>query len=151
MTLPRWKPHTTVAAIVERDGRYLLVEENTPDGLLLNNPAGHLDPGESIVDGVIREAREETTRDFQPTELVGIYLVPPPDGDPAAITWLRFAFAGTISEEVSGRMLDDGIVRTLWMTIEEIRASRDRHRSPVLLQCVEDHHAGRRFPLDVLR
>lgn len=149
--LLRWKPNTTVAALVERDGRYLLVEENTPDGLKLNNPAGHLDPGESIVDGVIRETREETLRDFHPTELVGIYLVPPPEGDPTAITWLRFAFTGTVGEEVPGRTLDEGIVRTLWMTIEDIRASRDRHRSPVLLRCVEDHHAGRRFPMTVLR
>ncbi len=150
MSAPRWKPNVTVAAIVEQEGRYLLVEEDTPDGLRLNNPAGHLDPGESILEGVVRETREESLRDFEPTHVVGIYLVPPPDGSPASITWLRFAFTGTVSEPVPGRTLDAGIVRTVWMTIDEVRASRDRHRSPVLLQCVEDHHAGRRYPLDML-
>jgi len=137
-----------VAAIVERDGRYLLVEEHTPDGLRLNNPAGHLDPGESPLDGVIRETLEETARRFTAQALVGVYLsraqrsTPPSD-----VTYLRLAFAGTVSEPLPGHALDPEIVRTLWLTPDELRACRERHRSPLLMRCVDDHRAGRRYPL----
>lgn len=147
----RWKPSVTVAAIIERDGRYLLVEEHTPEGLRLNNPAGHLDPGEGPVDACAREAWEETAHRFTPTHLVGVYLSRfqrPATGED--ITYLRFAFTGTVSEQVSGQNLDQGIVRTLWLTPDEIRTSRDRHRSPLVLQCLEDHLAGRRYPLDLI-
>ena len=147
----RWKPSVTVAAIIERDGRYLLVEEHTPEGLRLNNPAGHLDPGEGPVDACAREAWEETAHRFTPTHLVGVYLSRfqrPATGED--ITYLRFAFTGTVSEQVSGQTLDQGIVRTLWLTPDEIRTSRDRHRSPLVLQCLEDHLAGRRYPLDLI-
>jgi phosphatase NudJ len=147
----RWKPSVTVAAIIERDGRYLLVEEHTPEGLKLNNPAGHLDPGESPADGCAREALEETTHRFTPTALVGVYLSRfqrPATGED--ITYLRFAFCGDLGEVVPGRTLDHGIVRTLWMTPDEIRASASRHRSPLLLRCMEDHLAGRRLPLDAI-
>lgn len=157
---PRWKPNVTVAAIVEQGGRYLLVEEQTDDGLLLNNPAGHLDEGESLVDACIRETLEETTHAFTPTELVGIYqtrrrraaavVAAEADDGSDAITYLRFAFCGTLGAVQPGRQLDDGIVRTLWMTPDEIRACRHRHRSPLLLACVEDHLAGRRHPLSLL-
>jgi phosphatase NudJ len=147
----RWKPSVTVAAIVEHDGRYLLVEEETPEGLRLNNPAGHLDEGESLLQGVVREALEETARRFEPSALLGVYLSrfkrPLRDED---VTYLRFAFCGTVGEAEPGRVLDDGIVRTLWLTPDEIRASRARHRSPLLLRCVEDHLAGRRYPLEAL-
>ena len=147
----RWKPSVTVAAIVEREGRYLLVEEETPEGLCLNNPAGHLDPGESLLQGVVRETLEETARRFEPSALVGVYMSrfqrPGRDED---VTYLRFAFCGTVGEVEPGRALDKGIVRTLWLTPEEIRACRARHRSPLLLRCVEDHLAGRRYPLEVL-
>ena len=147
----RWKPSVTVAAIIERDGRYLLVEEHTPEGLRLNNPAGHLDPGESPVDGCRREALEETTHAFEPTRLVGIYLSRfqrPATGED--ITYVRFAFCGTLGDAVAGRSLDHGIVRTVWLTPDEVRASRDRHRSPLVLQCMEDHLAGRRYPLELI-
>lgn len=147
----RWKPSVTVAAIIERDGRYLLVEEHTPEGLRLNNPAGHLDPGESPVDGCRREALEETTHAFEPTGLVGIYLSRfqrPATGED--ITYVRFAFCGTLGDAVAGRSLDHGIVRTVWLTPDEVRASRDRHRSPLVLQCMEDHLAGRRYPLELI-
>ena len=147
----RWKPSVTVAAIIERDGRYLLVEEHTPEGLRLNNPAGHLDPGEGPVDACAREAWEETAHRFTPTHLVGVYLSRfqrPASGED--ITYLRFAFTGTVSDPVPGQALDQGIVRTLWLTPDEIRASRERHRSPLVLQCLEDHLAGRRYPLDLI-
>lgn len=147
----RWKPSVTVAAVIERDGRYLLVEEHTPEGLKLNNPAGHLDPGESPADGCAREVLEETTHRFVPTALVGVYLSRfqrPATGED--ITYVRFAFCGALGEVVPGRTLDDGIVRTLWLTPDEVRASAARHRSPLVLRCMEDHLAGRRFPLDLV-
>jgi len=149
----RWKPHVTVAAVIERGGRYLLVEEQTPDGLRLNNPAGHLDPGESPEAGCAREALEETTHAFTPTSVVGLYLVHAAGtpAKPEGTTYLRLAFGGELGEAVPGRQLDSGIVRTVWMTPEEIRASAGRHRSPAVLQCVEDHLAGRRFALDLVR
>jgi 8-oxo-dGTP pyrophosphatase MutT (NUDIX family) len=150
----RWKPSVTVAAIIEREGRYLLVEEETPEGLKLNNAAGHLDPGESPVDGCAREALEETTYRFTPTHLVGVYLSrfqrQRPGREAEDITYLRFAFAGELGEQVPGRQLDTGIVRTLWMTPDEIRASAARHRSPLVLRCMEDHLAGQRHPLSLV-
>ena len=162
MSTARFRPAVTVAAIVEQGGRYLLVEEETPEGLRLNNPAGHLDPGESPQQGVVREALEETARVFEPTALVGVYLsrfIRPgwapktpmaSDEMDEDVTYLRIAFCGDIGEPEPGRALDTGIVRTLWMTPDEIRASSARHRSPLVLRCVEDHAAGRRFPLDLV-
>ena len=147
----RWKPSVTVAAIIERDGRYLLVEEHTPEGLRLNNPAGHLDPGEGPVEACTREALEETAHRFTPTHLVGLYLSRfqrPATGED--ITYLRLAFCGQLGEALAGQALDDGIVRTLWMTPDEVRASANRHRSPLVLQCIEDHLAGRRYPLALI-
>lgn len=152
--MSRWKPNVTVAAVIERAGRYLLIEEHTPEGLKLNTPAGHLDPGESPADGCAREALEETAHRFTPTALVGIYLArfqrPGGAPDEQDVTYLRFAFCGTLGEAEVGRALDTGIVRTLWMTPDEIRASVARHRSPLLLQCIEDHLAGRRYPLELI-
>lgn len=148
----RWTPSTTVAAIIERDGCYLLVEEHTPEGLRLNNPAGHLDPGESPEQGVAREALEETAFVFTPTALVGIYLSRferPATGED--ITYLRFAYCGDLGAFDAGRTLDTGIVRTLWMTPDEVRASTERHRSPLVLRCIEDHLAGQRFALNTVR
>lgn len=143
-----WKPNVTVAAVIERDGRFLMVEEETADGLRFNQPAGHLEEGESLVEAAIRETLEETAHPFHPEYLVGIYQWPRPQGD---ITYLRFAFGGTVGEAMAGRRLDDGIVRAVWMTVDELRASRERHRSPLILDCVEDWLAGRRYGLDLLR
>ncbi len=145
----RWKPSVTVAAIIERDGRYLLVEEETPEGLRLNNPAGHLDPGESPEQAVSRETLEETAHTFHPTALVGIYLSRfHRERTSEDITYLRFAFCGNLGPLDANRTLDTGIVRTLWMAPDELRASADRHRSPLVLKCVEDHITGRRWPLE---
>jgi len=147
----RWKPNVTVAAIIEKEGRYMLIEEHTQEGLRLNNPAGHLDPGESPAEGCAREALEETAHAFNPTALVGIYLSRfqrPATGED--ITYVRMAFCGELGELQMGRQLDEGIERTVWMTPEEIRASTHRHRSPLVLQCIEDHLAGQRFPLGVI-
>ena len=174
----RWKPSVTVAAVIERlDGdtsRFLLVEEHTPEGLKLNNPAGHLDPEESPEQGVIREVLEETACTFTPDRLVGVYLSrfqrpavmePPgfatPQGGAADleaarrpagedVTFVRFAFGGSVGEPDPTRRLDEGIVRTLWMTLAELRASRARHRSPHVLSCIEDYLSGRRYPLTTI-
>lgn len=147
----RWKPNVTVAAIVEREGRFLLVEEHTRDGLKLNNPAGHLDPGESPAQGCVREVLEETAFDFTPRALVGVYLnrfIKTRTGDD--LTYLRFAFAGELGAHHAHRPLDAGIVRTLWMSADEIRACPARHRSPLLLASLEDYLAGQRFALELL-
>lgn len=145
----------TVAAIIERrDGdtsRFLLVEEHTPEGLRLNNPAGHLDPDESPEEGVVREVLEETACVFTPDRLVGVYLSrfqrPARAED---VTFVRFAFGGSVGEPDPNQKLDNGIVRTLWMTLPELRACPQRHRSPHVLGCIEDYVAGRRYPLDTI-
>lgn len=151
----RWKPSATVAAIIEQNGKFLLVEEHTPEGLRLNNPAGHLDEGESLLDACAREALEETMYLFAPTQLLGVYMSRfqrPASGPHAAedVTYLRFAFCGRLGTLQAGRSLDTGIVRTLWLSPDEVRASAERHRSPLVLQCMEDYLAGQRFPLSVL-
>ena len=145
----RWKPNVTVAALIERDGRVLVVEEHTNAGLRLNTPAGHLEPGESPAEGCARETLEETAHHFTPTALVGIYMARFL-GDEEDVTYMRFAFTGTLGAFEADRPLDEGIVRTLWMTADEIRSSVARHRSPLLLQCVEDYLAGQRYSLDLI-
>jgi 8-oxo-dGTP pyrophosphatase MutT (NUDIX family) len=149
----RFKPSVTVAAVIEQDGRFLFVEEHTPEGLRLNNPAGHLEPCESPAEACAREVLEETAHSFTPTELVGVYLsrfVREREGVLDDITYLRFAFCGTAGPLQQGRALDEGIVRTLWLTPDEVRASRERHRSPLLLQCMEDYLRGQRYPLELV-
>lgn len=142
-----WKPNVTVAAVVFRDGKFLLVEEETEAGLAFNQPAGHLEPGEALVDAVVREALEETAYHFKPTHLVGIYHWKHPAKD---ITYLRFAFAGELRGYEAGRPLDDGIVGARWLTLDEVRATQARHRSPLILRCCEDYLADRRYPLELL-
>lgn len=147
----RWKPNVTVSAIIERDGRFLLVEENTADGLRLNTPAGHLDPAETPIDACIREVMEETAYSFTPTALVGIYMnrfVRTRTG--SDITYLRFAFSGELGTHHAQRLLDHGIVRTLWLTVEEIQAQAQLLRSPMVLQSIGDYLAGQRFGLGLI-
>ena len=156
MSDARWKPSVTVAAVVERAGRYLLVEERTPEGLKLNQPAGHLDPGESPQQAVVRECLEETACAFVPQALLGVYLArferPARDGQAAEdITYLRFAYCGTVGEPEPGRALDQPIVRTLWLTPDELRAQAHRLRSPLVLRCIADHAAGVRHGLDAVQ
>jgi phosphatase NudJ len=150
MRAQRWKPSVTVAAVIEKDGRYLMIEEMTRDGLRINNPAGGLEPGEAILAGAIREALEETACHFTPEALLGVYLARNPD-TPAGpgVTYLRFAFCGSAGDPVPGRALDSPVVRTLWMTADEIAAC-DHLRGPLVLQCILDHRAGRRLPLDAI-
>ena len=147
----RWKPHVTVAAVIEQDGRFLLVEEETTHGLRLNNPAGHLDRGETPEQACARETLEETAYNFTPQALVGIYLSRQINEDGRDTTYLRFAFCGDLGRFDPQRTLDTGIVRTLWLTADEIRASSARHRSPLLVQCMDDYMRGTRFPLTLVQ
>ncbi len=139
-----WKPNVTVAAVVEREGRFLLVEEETGRGPLINQPAGHLDPGESQVHAVSREALEETAYAFTPTALLGVYQY---QSAADGVTYLRFAFTGEISGHDAARALDTGIIRAAWLTPAEIRIEGARHRSPLVMRCIDDYLAGRRYPL----
>ena len=148
-----WKPNVTVAAVIERDGKFLLVEEEVDDGrggieTRYNQPAGHLDEGESLLAACARETLEETAWQFAPRQLIGIYQWRRPAGD---ITYLRFAYCGDLGAFDAQRKLDDGIVRALWLTPAEIEARRERHRSPLVMQCIADYLDGRRFPLDLVR
>jgi 8-oxo-dGTP pyrophosphatase MutT (NUDIX family) len=138
-------PRVTVAAVVERDGRFLLVEEIVDGARVWNQPAGHLDPGESLVTAAIRETREETGYRFEPDALVGIYLWTGANGT----TFLRHAFAGRVVGEPSGE-LDVEIVGVHWRTRDELGAPGAPIRSPMVLRCIDDYLAGRRYPLDVL-
>ena len=142
-----WKPNVTVAAIIEQKGKFLLVEEHTSQGLKFNQPAGHLEANESLLNAVVREAREESAYEFEPQHLIGIYRW---HADISNTTYLRFAYSGHILAHHTEQALDKGIVRTVWMTPEEIRATTPRHRSPLILQCVEDYLAGKRYPLELV-
>ena len=142
-----WKPNVTVAAVVMRDGKFLLVEEETEAGLAFNQPAGHLEEGESLIAAVVREALEETAYHFKPTHLVGIYNWKHPSKD---VTYLRFAFGGELRGYEAERKLDDGIVAARWLTLDEVKDTQARHRSPLILRCIEDWQAGKRYPLDLI-
>ena len=142
-----WKPAVAVAAIIERDGRFLFVEEEADGRRVLNQPAGHLDPGESLVTAVAREVLEETAHRFTPTALVGVYRW---HYAPRDTTYLRFAFCGTAGQAEPGRALDREILALHWLTPEELAARRPMHRSPLVECCLADYLSGRRFPLEVL-
>jgi 8-oxo-dGTP pyrophosphatase MutT (NUDIX family) len=142
-----WKPDVTVAALVERDGRFLFVEEHTVDGVRLNQPAGHLDEGETLIAACAREALEETAHRVAVESLVGVYHWRRPAGD---ITYVRFAFACRDLGEEAGRALDTGIIRAVWLTPEEFAAQPERHRSPMVLRCLQDYLKRARYPLDVI-
>jgi 8-oxo-dGTP pyrophosphatase MutT (NUDIX family) len=137
-------PAITVAAVAEADGRFLLVEEIINRRRVFNQPAGHVEAGETLVAAVIREAREETAWRFAPEALVGVYLWRSPDGH----AFLRFAFTGRVSDHDAAQPLDDGIVRTHWLSHDELKGQAARLRSPLVLRCVEDYLAGHRQPLE---
>ena len=142
-----WKPSVTVAAIVERDGHFLLVEEEAEGALVFNQPAGHWERGESLAAACARETLEETGYAIAPRALVGVYRW---HYAPADTTFLRFAFCGEVIAHDDGRSLDKEILRAVWMTPEEIRAVAPRHRSPLVQRCVDDYLAGRRYPADLI-
>jgi 8-oxo-dGTP pyrophosphatase MutT (NUDIX family) len=142
-----WKPPSvTVAAMIERGGRFLFVEEVQDGRRVLNQPAGHLDPGESLIAACRREVMEETAHRFEPTGLIGIYRW---YYAPADVTFLRFCFSGKILA-VEETELDKEILALHWLTPEELKAKAPMHRSPLVQQCLDDHLAGKNFPLEVL-
>ncbi|MGL5632261.1 MAG: NUDIX hydrolase [Azovibrio sp.] len=139
-----WKPSVTVAAVVEQDGKFLMVEEEAEEGIRFNQPAGHLEPGESLIQAAVRECLEETGYHFQPIDLVGIYQW---TSSKNGVSYLRFAFRGKVLGHEPEQQLDDGIIAPRWQTPEQIRAGQEVHRSPLVLRCVEDCLAGTSFPL----
>jgi 8-oxo-dGTP pyrophosphatase MutT (NUDIX family) len=143
-----WKPHATVAAIVEKQGQFLVVEEKSDGKIVYNQPAGHLDPDESLVDAVIRETNEETAWQFEPEYVTGIYQWKHPQNEDQ--TFLRIAFYGECHNHYAEQQLDEGIIRATWMTREELVEKETQLRSPMVLRCIDDYLAGHQYPLDIL-
>jgi 8-oxo-dGTP pyrophosphatase MutT (NUDIX family) len=143
-----FKPDVTVASIIEREGRFLLVEEHIGQRLVLNQPAGHLEDGESLIEAVVRETLEESAWHFVPQALVGMYLWKQPEN---GRSFLRVAIAGTVTHHESQRQLDRGIERTLWLSRDQIVAKSARLRSPMVLRCIDDYLSGVRHSLDALQ
>ena len=143
-----FKPDVTVAAVLQRDNRFLLVEEIASGRLVFNQPAGHLEKNETLIEAVARETLEETAWHFVPDALIGIYLWQHPAKDK---TLLRFAFSGNLGEHDSDRDLDRGIVRATWMSRDQLLACQHRLRSPMVLRCIDDYLDGSNVPLDILR
>lgn len=141
-----WKPHATVAAIIERDKKFLVVEEQIEGQTLFNQPAGHLDPDETLVDAAIRETKEETAWDFSPEAITGIYLWKHPGNGE---TFLRVAFCGTCENHDPSQALDTGVIHAVWKTRDEL-LRLNRLRSPMVIDCIDDYLAGKRYPLDLL-
>lgn len=143
------KPEITIAAVIEKDNRFLLVEEETEYGILLNQPAGHLEEDESLVEAVVRETLEETACELIPEALIGVYLLQYNLKNNEKVSFLRFTFTGVIGLK-QDRPLDPDILRTVWMTYEEIAACPERHRSCLVLKSIDDYRKGQRMPLTVL-
>ncbi|MFT4045342.1 MAG: NUDIX hydrolase [Solimonas sp.] len=142
-----WTPHVVVACVVERDGRYLIVEERINGRLMLNQPSGHWEENETLIEAGIRETVEETGWDVKPGAMLGLYHYDPPG---LGYGFLRVAFVAEALQERAGHKLDRGIERAMWMTRDELVATRARHRSPMVLRCIDDYLAGRRLPLDLI-
>lgn len=141
-----WKPHVTVAAIVEQDGRFLMVEEESGGKVVLNQPAGHLEPDESVIDACVRETLEETGWTIRPESLVGSYLWMQPD---SGETMLRFCFRARCERYDPHLSLDEGIIRAVWMTYEELLAQSGALRSPLVLRCIQDARSGKAYPMEM--
>ncbi len=139
-----WQPHITVAAVAEREGRFLIVEEIVDGKVVYNQPAGHLEANESIVDAVIRETLEESAWHFVPTAVIGIYFYTPPNSQ---TTYQRICFAGECKSQDLTRKLDNDILRAVWLTREELSNQQEKLRSPMVLRCIDDHLRGACYPL----
>ena len=142
-----WKPHTTVAAVIEKDGKFLIVEEESEGKVVYNQPAGHLDEDESLIQAVIRETLEETAWHFKPENIIGVYQYKSPGN---GTTYIRFCFSGQCNQHEPDRKLDDGIVRAIWMSYEELVREKDKLRSPMVLHCIDDYLAGKQYPLELI-
>ena len=143
----RWKPNVTVAAVVEREQKFLLVEENADNHIVFNQPAGHLEKNESLIDAVKREVLEETAWEFIPQAIVGVYMYPNQHSD---ITYLRICFSGTCENHHPEQALDEGIIQAVWLSKEEIRENNDKMRSQMVPQCINDYLSGKNYPLDLI-
>ena len=143
-----WRPDLTVAAIIERNGRFLFVEERVGPRMVFNQPAGHVERGEHLIEAVIRETLEETAWTFVPQWLLGVYMWDAPDRQRS---FLRVAFGGDVHSYDPHRKLDRGILRTVWLSRDELVTRAERLRSPMVLRCVDDFLADRRYPLDLLQ
>lgn len=143
----RFTPHVTVAAIAEDAGRFLMVRERVRGQLRYNQPAGHLEAGESLLEAVVRETREETGWRFRPRALIGLYRWIAPDG----VTYLRATFCGEADDHAPEFELDDGIEGAEWLTLEDIRSRADMLRSPLVLRGLEDYLSGVRHSLELIR
>ena len=144
---PEDRPHLTVAAVVERDGRFLLVEERSSGKVVLNQPAGHVEAGETLVQAVVRETLEETGWYFEPQFVIGVYRYYSPLN---GVTYLRICFGGEVAGHDEQRPLDDEILQALWMERSALEREGERLRSPMVLRCIDDYLAGRRYGLDLL-
>lgn len=142
-----WAPHVTVATIIEQDNRYLMVYEEADGNKVYNQPAGHLEPNETLKEAALRETLEETGWHVQLTGVVGINLYTAPSN---GITYFRTTFIANALSHDAQRPLDTGIIEAVWLTYEELVARKDQLRSPMTLQIIEEYRAGRRFPLDVV-
>lgn len=143
----QWKPNVTVAAIICNDDRFLVVEEKDNNRIVINQPAGHLERGETLLEAVKREVLEETGWDFEPLNITGLYLYP---NKVKNLTYLRICFAGRAIRQHPDRPLDKGILRALWMSRVELEQSRDRMRSDMVLRCFDDYISGKAHPLSLL-
>ena len=143
-----WKPHVTVAAIIERDNRFLMVEEESSSQIVINQPAGHLEQGESLIDAVKRETFEETAWKFKPTALISIQLWQHPNN---STSFLRVSFAGSCYDYDPSSELDSGIIRALWLSRNELLEQQNRLRSPLVISCIDDYLSGIKYPLSILK
>ncbi len=143
-----WKPRVTVAAIIERDDRFLMVEEETSNGLAFNQPAGHLEENETLIDAVIRETLEETAWHFRPESIVGIHIWKHPQKEDS---FLRVSFKGVVTAHDDSLDLDEGIIRALWMSRSELASHPDKLRSPLVLSTIDSYFSGERYPLSILK
>lgn len=142
-----WRPHVTVAAIVENQGRFLMVEELSEGRKVYNQPAGHLEPNETLIEAVIRETLEESAYHFTPSALTGIYTY---TSVRSGITYQRFCFTGTCHKHEPDRILDQDILQALWLSPEELTATPEKLRSPMVMRCIKDYLNGNRYDLDLL-
>lgn len=142
-----WPPHITVAAVIHRDNKFLMVEENSDNRIVYNQPAGHLEPNETPLSAIIRETLEETAWYFVPKAIVGFYLYRSPENN---ITYLRICFTGEVSHQEAVQKLDVGIIRTLWLSRQELKDKTEKLRSPMVLKCIDDYLANQHYPLDLI-
>ena len=137
----------TVSAVVESHGKFLMIEEQADDALVINQPAGHLEEHESLMEAVKREVREETAWDFEASHIVGVYLYPSSNN---GITYLRICYAGSAVNHHPQQALDEGIIRALWLDRDELESCHDKLRSPLVMQCIDDYLSGKHYPLELI-